>query len=263
VFAAVGQVLWIHSDVANAAGKVVAVNTREQRRIDNVGSSAVDNHLLVVWNGTGFGRRDEARAAVREIGTHGDRRKNVIAARDTAGEDQASVKLFTDLADQRERTQGTGMTAGAGAHGDDAVDALFHGLARVPHADDVVKYEAAIRMHGLHDFARRIETRDDNRHFFLDAGLDIGEQSRIARMRNLVDRKRGDRLVRVGLGVGTGFFLDLPDPVDERLLRPRVECRERADDAGFALFDDEFGTRNDEHRRPDQRHAQLAFEYGR
>jgi hypothetical protein len=65
---------------------------------------------------------------------------------------------------------------------------------------------------------------------------------------------------RIGLRIRSEACLDIRYPVVEALLRPRVERRERADDAGRALGNDEVGYRYDKHRRADERNAQLIGE---
>jgi hypothetical protein len=44
---------------------------------------------------------------------------------------------------------------------------------------------------------------------------------------------------------------DARQPLVQHVRRPGVQRRERADDAGLALRNDEFGPGNDEHRRAD------------
>jgi hypothetical protein len=57
---------------------------------------------------------------------------------------------------------------------------------------------------------------------------------------DLVDRERRSRRLRVPAVVRCEFLGDLGQPIIEKLRRPRVQRRHRADDAGLALGDDEL-----------------------
>ena len=54
-----------------------------------------------------------------------------------------------------------------------AVHALLHRLLRVAQTDDIVKYEAAIRVHGRHDFLGWTQTGNDDRYLMFDAGFHV------------------------------------------------------------------------------------------
>ena len=72
------------------------------------------------------------------------------------------------------------------------------------------------------------------------------------------DRERRRRAIGVG-GVVLGQLAGDPlEPGHEQRRRPGVERRERADDAGLALGEDQVGRRDDEQRRPDHGQAQAV-----
>ncbi len=85
------------------------------------------------------------------------------------------------------------MAAGAGAHRDDAVDALRRGLLGVAQIDDVVKHDATVAVHGGDHFGRRPQAGDDDRHPVFDAQTDVMLQPIVAGMHDLVDGERRDR----------------------------------------------------------------------
>ena len=151
------------------------------------------------------------------------------------------------------------MAAGAGANRNEPVDALVHRLLGMADVDDVVEDDTAIGMGGIDHRLRRPERGDDDRHLMLGADLHVVHQPVVGGVADLVDGE-GRRLL-AGLLLECGELgLDLHDPFGELFGRPRIERRERADDARLALGDDEFGPRNDEERRADDRQAQTAFE---
>lgn len=53
---------------------------------------------------------------------------------------------------------------------------------------------------------------------------------------------------------------DAVEPLVQHALGPRIEGRERADDAGLALGNDQLRVGHDEHRRGDHRNAQARLE---
>ena len=50
--------------------------------------------------------------------------------------------------------------------------------------------------------------------------------------------------------------------IGEQSFRPRIQCRERPNDAGLALGNDQLRTGNDKHWRTNDRDSQLSLEAG-
>ena len=140
---------------------------------------------------------------------------------------------------------------------------MFHDVIsmRHAHADDVVKHESAIAVHGVDDLAGGPQARDDDRHLVPHTHLHVCHQARIALMHDLIHSERRDRLVGVRVLMGSQCILDVLYPAVEGLLRTRIERRECTDNAGLALFNDETRMRHDVHRRADQWQTQPAFEH--
>ena len=99
---------------------------------------------------------------------------------------------LADLLHQRERAQDAGVPAGAGAHRDDAVDALRRGLLGVAQIDHIVKHDAAVAVHGVDHLGRRPQAGDDDRHAVFDAQADVMLEPVVARVHDLIDRERRD-----------------------------------------------------------------------
>ncbi len=154
------------------------------------------------------------------------------------------------------------MPASTCTDGNDPIDAILDGFARMPETDHVMKDESTVAMHCLDDIARRSQARDDDRYLVLDAGFHIRVNAGIALVDDLVHGKRGDGLSRILLHERRQLVFDLPNPAVECLLWSRIERRESADDAGLALFDDELRYRNDEHGRADQGQAKATVQRG-
>ena len=152
------------------------------------------------------------------------------------------------------------MPAGARAHQDQPVDASLDRLAGLAHGHDVVKHEPAPGMHERHDGTGGRQAGDDQRNTVARANLHILVEARIGGMDDLVHRvgrhqlSPGPRLVQFGG--------DAVQPARELRLRPRVECRKGAHDAGPALGDHEPGVGDDEERRADDRHRQVGEKRG-
>ncbi len=164
-----------------------------------------------------------------------------------------ALEPLLDLAQQRERRQRAGMAAGAGANQNEAVDAMFGGLARMLDVDHVMEHHAAIGMRGLDDFDRRPQRGDDDRHLVLHAGFHVLHQPVVGGVADLVDRVGRDLLLRMQRLVLAELVLDAGQPFVELFDGAGVQRRERADDAGLALGDHEFGSGHDEQRRADHR----------
>ena len=77
-------------------------------------------------------------------------------------------------------------------------------------------------------------------------------------MDDLVDGIGCCRTIRIVAVPGGQFFRDLMDPLIQLRLRARVQCREGANNPRLALGNDEFGTRNDEKGRADDRQAEAV-----
>ena len=212
-----------------------------------------DQRGLVGLIGVGFRSGDEAGADIGEVGAERERGGNAPAVGDRARQQDGALEPLLDLAHQRERRQRAGVAAGAGADQDKAVDALFGGLARVLDVDDVVEHDAAVGMRGLDDFLRRTQRGDDDRNLMLHAGLHVLHQPVVGGVADLVDGVGRDLLLRMQRLVFAEFVLDPAQPFAELFDRTGVERRERADDAGLALGDHEFGPGDDEQRRSDHR----------
>jgi hypothetical protein len=150
------------------------------------------------------------------------------------------------------------MAASAGRHQDQAVDAGFQRLLRMPDRDHVMQHDAAVAVDRIHHlFRRRAQRGNDDRDAVLDAHLDIMREAVVGLMHDLVDRDRPHLRIRIGSLVGGEIGLDVGQPRIEQFRRARIERRERADDAGLALRRDECRTAGDEERRTDHRQTQV------
>jgi hypothetical protein len=99
---------------------------------------------------------------------------------------------------------------------------------------DIVQHDAAVRVDGVVHVLPRAERGDDEGHLVLDAHLEVGHETLVAPVHDLVDRERCRRPVGVCGTVLGEIGLDLGEPLVEQLLGPRVERREGADDARLA-----------------------------
>ena len=174
---------------------------------------------LVGEIGVGLLGGDEARAHIGEVGAERERGRNAPAVGDRARQQDGALEPLLHLAQQRERRQRAGMSAGAGANQDEAVDALFGGLARMLDVDDVMEHDAAIGMRGLDDFLRRPQRGDDDRRLVLDAGLHVLHQPVVGGVADLVDRVGRDLLLRVQRLVFAELVLDAASAI-RRASRP-------------------------------------------
>ena len=140
------------------------------------------------------------------------------------------------------------VAAGTRGHGDQAIGALLHGLAREPVVDDVVKHHAAVTMHGLVHVFTRAQRGDDHRHLVLDAHLEVVLEPVVALVHDLVDGERRGRLIGVRAVVRVQRLGDLGQPFVELGGRSGVERGHRADHASLALGDHQLRVADDEHR---------------
>jgi hypothetical protein len=142
------------------------------------------------------------------------------------------------------------VAARASADENESVDAGFERLFGMPDVDHIVQHDAAVRVNVRDHVVRRAQARDRDRHLVPDAGLEIVLEPVVRLVHDLIDR------VRRGIRISGERRLDLAEPLVERFLRPCVQRRERADDAGLALLDDELWIPGDEHRRADHGNPQ-------
>ncbi len=173
-------------------------------------------------------------------------------------ERERAIPPGADFLDERKGRHLPGMSARARSDGDETIATIFDGLARVTVGDDVVEDEAAVAVHGVDDVAVGRQADDDDWYLVLDDGRGVLHQAVVRRVRDLVDRERCGGLCGIGAVVIRERALDRNDPFAELLLRTRVQGRHGADDAGPALGDDELGTRDDEHRRTDDRAGEVV-----
>ncbi len=227
------------------------MNAGEQVGVDRVMGRVVGQRLLVGLVGIGLDSGDKARAHVGHVGTERERGCNAPAVGDCARQQDGALEPLLHFTHQREGRQRSGMTARAGADQNEAINTLLRRLARVLHVDHVVEHDAAIRMRCIDNLGRRAQRGDDDRNLVLHAGFHVLHQAIVGGVADLVDCVGRDLLVRVQRLVFAEFVLDLRQPFAELLDRPRVQRRERTDDAGLALRDDKFGARHNKERRPE------------
>ena len=246
----------------DAGFQVIARHPGKIRCVQDVGSAAGNDHLLVAVAGQRFLRDDETGAHIGQVAAQRLRRQDARAAADRTGQHQQAIEDRPHLAGQRERTQGSGMTTGTRAHQDQAVDAGADGLPGVPQRGDVVQHDAAIGMYLLHHLVWRMQRGDHDRHPVAHAGGQVFLQALVRLVHDQVHRIRrdGDPGVRQAI-VGQGAF-DLGQPAIELLLRARIERREGADHARAALGDHQRRPGHQEHRRADHRQAQPGRQSG-
>lgn len=137
---------------------------------------------------------------------------------------------------------------------DQAIDSGFCGFLRVPARGHVMKHQAAVAVYGVHDFLDRSQAGDDDRHFVLDADLQIGLQARIAVVHDQVHCV-GGRVLQCAQP-----RLDLFEPGLEATAFALVQGREAADQAIATTGQDQFRVGDQEHRRRHQRQAQVLLE---
>ena len=152
------------------------------------------------------------------------------------------------------------MTAGAGADKNQAIDAHLGRLARMTDGGDIVKHLATIGMRGIDHGLRQLQAGNDRRHLVLDADLHVRMQAVVGGMANLVHRIGCNRQMRVLGSILTELVLDARQPLAKHGDRPRIERRERADNAGLALGDDKFRPGHEKQRRAHHRHGEAILE---
>ena len=152
------------------------------------------------------------------------------------------------------------MSACANTNGNDSIDTLLDCLARVAHVDDIVKNESTVAVNGCHYFFGWPQTSDDDRHFVTNTDFHVGKQALVALVCDLIDGERRHWFVRIVLAMLGQPIFYLADPVIEHFLRSCIKCRKGADNTRSTLGDDKVRVRNDEHRRANQRQAQISLE---
>ena len=89
------------------------------------------------------------------------------------------------------------MTTSTGGHTDESVGTLFDRFFSETVVDDIVQYNAAVRMNCLEHLRTRAERGNDNRHLVLYAKRDVLHQSIVRIVDNLIDCKRCSGLIGV------------------------------------------------------------------
>jgi hypothetical protein len=116
-----------------------------------------------------------------------------------------------------------------------------------------MEHQAAVAPGRLDHVVGRAQRGDLDRHLVFLAEVDVVLQAVVGAVHDLVDRERRHLPVRVFLLVLAQLHGDALQPGFEHLLRPRIERRKGADDAGLALLDHQVGIGDDEQRRSDRR----------
>ena len=147
------------------------------------------------------------------------------------------------------------MPACSGGDSDDSVRPLFNGLPRKAVVNDIVKGDATPFVNSLIDVFPRAERRDDDRNPPRSANFKVFFNARIGTMNDLVHRKGRRRHVGIIPIPSRQLFDNLMQLFVQLRLRTGVERREGAHNAGLAPRDDEFWTRDDKHRRADDRQS--------
>ncbi len=153
------------------------------------------------------------------------------------------------------------MAARARRNRDQACRALFNSFAGKAVINHVVhRHTAPSGDSGVQVFARA-KRGDDDGHLPLFARHHVLFPTVVGLVDDLVDGIGCRRKVRIVAIPRGQFFGDLVDPLIQLRLRARVEGRERSDNPGLALGNDQLGTRYDEEGGADDRQAE-AVEYG-
>ena len=250
------QVFRIEAGIDDGRTQIVAVHAGEQVGVDDVVGAAFGDHALVAFRRIGFLCGDEGGADIGKVGADGARRQNAAAGGDGAGKRDRSVEPGADLLDQREGRQRAGMAAGAGCDGNETVRTFLDRLACEAVGDHVVQRYAAIGMHRVVQVLARAQRGDHYGRLVFHAECQVLLEPVVRPVHDLVDGEGRRRAFRMGAVMGREFFGDTRQPFVQQRDRPRIERREGADDAGFALGDDEIRIGNDEKRRGDHRDRQ-------
>ena len=148
------------------------------------------------------------------------------------------------------------MAAGPGRDRHQPVGALFDRLAREPVVDHVMQGNPAPAMDRRVHILARAERGNHQRHLPLRTRREVRVEPVVRPVDDLVHPEWCGRAVRVIPVMRCQFLGDPVQPFIKLALRPRVNRRERPDHPRFALRDDQFRPRDNEHRRGDDRQAQ-------
>ncbi len=89
------------------------------------------------------------------------------------------------------------MTTSTGGHTDESIGALFDRFFSETIVNDIVQYNAPIRMNGIENLWARTERGNDNRHLVLYAKRDVLHQSIVGIVNNLIHCKWCSRLIGI------------------------------------------------------------------
>ena len=89
------------------------------------------------------------------------------------------------------------MATSTGGHTDESIGALLDRFFSETIVDDIVQYNAAVRMNGIENLGACTERGNNNRHLVLYAKCDVLHQSIVGIVNNLIHCKRCSGLVGV------------------------------------------------------------------
>src|SRR5712692_3231180 len=136
----------------DARPQEIAVHAADRGGVDDVLGAARKNHVLEFLRHDTLAGGDEARAEIGKIGADHARGGDVAAGRHHARQQNRLVEKGANFRDERKRAQQARVSAGAGANGDQSIDARLRGLARMANVAHVVKDEPAIALHFADEF---------------------------------------------------------------------------------------------------------------
>ncbi len=132
------------------------------------------------------------------------------------------------------------MAAGTGRDGNKAGCAFFDRLAGKAVINHVMQRNAAPSGDGCIQIFARTQRCDDNRHLPFFAGYHVFFPAIVRFVNDLVDGKGGRRTIRIVAVPRRQFFRDPVDPFIQLRLRTRIQRRERPDNPGLALGNDQI-----------------------
>lgn len=121
---------------------------------------------------------------------------------EAARQEQGLVEELADLGDQGEGAPSSGVTTGAGCDGDQPVYTGFCSLFGMAAGGDVMEYQAAVAVHGVHHFLRGAQAGDDDRDLLFHADGQVGLQTGVAAVDDQVDSVGG----RIGCQASGDFI---------------------------------------------------------
>ncbi|MNV02355.1 hypothetical protein D3C71_925890 [compost metagenome] len=170
------------------------------------------------------------------------------------GQQQGLVEELPDFSNQREWTPGPGMPASSRGDGDQTIHASFGGLLGMAASRHVMEHQASVAVHCVDQFLHCAEAGDHDRHFVLDANLQVSLQPWIAVVDDQVYRVRRGVFQRRQPG------LDLFQPGLEPAALALVQGRKTAHHAIAAAGEHQLRIGNQEHRRRHHGQTQTLFE---